>query len=73
MKKTHLSSRPAQSQGLASQLEDRDLMVSFVALQELEEHSKKLYKEVGDICGPLSHPACVGSPWPESSVLEHKH
>jgi hypothetical protein len=45
-KKPFLTARPALSQGLATHLEDRELELSFVNLQEYEDHAKKLYKEV---------------------------
>jgi len=45
-KKPFLTARPALSHGLANYLEDRELELSFVNLQEYEDHAKKLYKEV---------------------------
>ncbi len=45
-KRPYLTSRPLLSQGLSSHLDDRELQMSFSHLQELEDHSKKLYKEV---------------------------
>lgn len=46
IKKPYLSSKPLLSQGLASHTEDRQLEINFNQLQEMEDHSKKLYKEV---------------------------
>jgi len=45
-KKPFLTARPTLSQGLASHLEDREMELSFMNLQEYEDHAKKLYKEV---------------------------
>ncbi len=45
-KRPYLSGRPLLSQGLATHLEDRELQMCFCHLQELEDHAKKLYKEV---------------------------
>ena len=61
-KRPYLSSRPMISQGLSSHLEDRELQMSFQHLQELEDHSKKLYKEV------KRYEECVQS----MHKLEHK-
>jgi len=41
-----LNTKPLLSQGLVSHDEDRELEMTFVRLQEMEENSKKLYKEV---------------------------
>jgi len=41
-----LNSKPLLSQGLLSHDEDRDLEMTFVRLQDMEENTKKLYKEV---------------------------
>jgi len=46
LKKPSLCQKPALSQGTASYADDRQLELTFVKLQELEENSKKLYKEV---------------------------
>jgi len=46
LKKPALSQKPTLSNGLASHEDDRDLEMSYVRLQELEESTKKLYKEV---------------------------
>ena len=46
LKKPYLSQRPQLSQGLASHAEDRDLELAFKNLCDLEDHCKKLYKEV---------------------------
>jgi len=41
-----LSAKPLLSQGLVSHEDDRELELSYVKLQDLEESTKKLYKEV---------------------------
>jgi len=41
-----LSAKPLLSQGLVSHEDDRELELSYVKLQDLEENTKKLYKEV---------------------------
>jgi len=41
-----LAAKPLLTQGLTSHEEERQLELSYVQLQELEESSKKLYKEV---------------------------
>lgn len=46
LKKPYLSQRPVLSQGLASSSEDRELEMAFRNLKDLEDHCKKLYKEV---------------------------
>lgn len=46
LKKPALSQKPTLSNGLASHEDDRDLEMSYNRLQDLEESSKKLYKEV---------------------------
>ncbi len=45
-KRPYLTSRPLLSQNLCTHLEDRDLAVAFARLQELEDHAKRIYKEV---------------------------
>ena len=42
----NLAAKPQLTQGLASHEEERKLELSYVQLQDLEENSKKLYKEV---------------------------
>jgi len=42
----NLAAKPLLTQGLASHEEERKLELSYVHLQDLEENSKKLYKEV---------------------------
>ena len=39
-------SRPLLSQGLSTHVEDRELELAYVNLAELEDNTKKLYKEV---------------------------
>jgi len=46
LKKPYLSQKPQLSQGLSSYNEDRDLSLAFKNLRDLEDHCKKLYKEV---------------------------
>jgi len=46
LKKSALCQKPALSQGLASYEDDRELEMTYVRLQEQEENTKKLYKEV---------------------------
>ena len=46
LKKPYLSQRPQLTQGLASHAEERDLELAFKNLRDLEDHCKKLYKEV---------------------------
>jgi len=46
LKKPYLSQRPQLSQGLATHAEDRELELAFKNLKDLEDHCKKLYKEV---------------------------
>lgn len=46
LKKPYLSQKPQLSQGLADYNEDRDLSLAFRNLTDLEDHCKKLYKEV---------------------------
>eukprot|EP00092_Neocalanus_flemingeri_P004645 GFUD01005008.1.p1 GENE.GFUD01005008.1~~GFUD01005008.1.p1 ORF type:complete len:266 (-),score=90.11 GFUD01005008.1:134-931(-) len=41
-----LSAKPLLSQGLVSHEDDRELEIAYVKLQDLEENTKKLYKEV---------------------------
>ena len=42
----NLAAKPQLTQGLASHEEERKLELSYVQLQDLEDNSKKLYKEV---------------------------
>ena len=42
----NLAAKPQLTQGLASHEEERKLELSYVQLQDLEENSKKLHKEV---------------------------
>ena len=44
--KAFLVSKPVLSGGLADHTEDRDLEMAFVQLQDMEDSTKKLYKEV---------------------------
>ena len=46
LKKPYLSQKPQLTQGLADYNEDRDLSLAFKNLTDLEDHCKKLYKEV---------------------------
>lgn len=46
LKKPYLSQKPQLSNGLADHNEDRDISLAFRNLKELEDHCKKLYKEV---------------------------
>lgn len=46
LKKASLHQKPLLSQGLASHEDDRLMEMTFVKLQELEENSRKLHKEV---------------------------
>ena len=46
LKKPYLSQKPNLTNGLASYAEDRDLELAFKNLRDLEDHCKKLYKEV---------------------------
>ena len=46
LKKAALCQKPALSQGFASYEDERLLELSYVKLQELEENTKKVYKEV---------------------------
>ncbi len=46
LKKPYLSQKPQLTQGLASHSEDRELELAFQNLRDLEDHCKKLYKEV---------------------------
>ena len=46
LKKPYLSQKPQLTQGLATYAEDRDLELAFKNLRDLEDHCKKLYKEV---------------------------
>jgi len=46
LKKPYLSQKPQLTQGLADYNEDRDLSLAFKNLRDLEDHCKKLYKEV---------------------------
>jgi hypothetical protein len=46
LKKPYLSQKPQLSQGLATHAEDRELEMAYKNLRDLEDHCKKLYKEV---------------------------
>ena len=46
LRKSHLQAKPTLSQGLASYNDDRQLEVGYQNLRQLEDVSKKLYKEV---------------------------
>lgn len=46
LRKSHLQTKPVLTQGLASPNEDRQLELGYQNLRQLEDVSKKLYKEV---------------------------
>ena len=46
LRKSYLQTKPVLSQGLASPNDDRQLELGFQNLRQLEDVSKKLYKEV---------------------------
>ncbi len=46
LRKSYLQTKPILSQGLASHNDDRQLELGYQNLRQLEDVSKKLYKEV---------------------------
>ena len=46
LRKSQLQTKPVLSQGLANPNEDRQLEIGYQNLRQLEDVSKKLYKEV---------------------------